>query len=54
MDGSRIASGGMLGLPAKYFRTQDEAQIARIRFQTERYCQLAAKHLVEIRGQAQS
>ena len=27
----------------------DEAQIAKIKFQTERYCRLAAKHLAELR-----
>lgn len=39
-----------IGRPAKYYRTQDEAQIAKIRFQTERYCRLAQKHLAELRG----
>lgn len=39
-----------IGRPAKYYRTQDEAQIAKIKFQTERYCKLAQKHLAQIRG----
>ncbi len=39
-----------IGRPAKYYRTQDEAQIAKIRFQTQRYCQLAQKHLAQLRG----
>lgn len=38
-----------IGSPAKYYRTQDEAQIAKIKFQTERYCQLAKRHLAELR-----
>lgn len=39
-----------IGRPAKYYRTQDEAQIAKIKFQTERYCKLAARHLAQLRG----
>ncbi|WP_231638804.1 gamma carbonic anhydrase family protein [Aurantiacibacter marinus] len=39
-----------IGRPAKYYRTLDEAQIAKIRFQTERYCKLAQKHLAQIHG----
>lgn len=42
-----------IGRPAKFLRTQDEAQIAKIRFQTERYCALAQRHLAQIRGQAE-
>ncbi len=40
-----------VGRPAKFLRAQDEAQIAKIRFQTERYCRLAQRHLAELRGQ---
>ncbi|MCL6249931.1 gamma carbonic anhydrase family protein [Altererythrobacter sp. KTW20L] len=39
-----------VGRPAKFFRAQDESQIAKIRFQTERYCRLAERHLAELRG----
>lgn len=49
--GKRIGKGEIwIGRPAKYYRTQDEAQIAKIRFQTERYCKLAQKHLAQLRG----
>lgn len=49
--GKQIGPGEIwIGRPAKYYRTQDEAQIAKIRFQTERYCKLAAKHLAQLRG----
>ena len=41
-----------IGRPAKYYRTQDEAQIAKIKFQSERYCRLAQKHLAQVRAQA--
>ena len=52
--GKQIGPGEIwIGRPAKYYRTQDAAQIAKIRFQTERYCKLAARHLAEIRGQAE-
>ena len=65
-SGAMLAAGALLspgkvippgeiwvGRPAKYLRTQDEAQIAKIRFQTERYCRLAQRHLAELRGEAQ-
>ncbi|MDE1468155.1 gamma carbonic anhydrase family protein [Aurantiacibacter sp. D1-12] len=39
-----------IGRPAKYYRTQDEAQIAKIKFQTERYSKLAQRHLAQLRG----
>lgn len=39
-----------IGRPAKPFRTIDEAQVEKIRFQTERYCKLAQRHLAAIRG----
>ena len=49
--GKQIGAGEIwIGRPAKYYRTQDEAQIAKIRFQTERYCQLARKHLRQLRS----
>jgi gamma-carbonic anhydrase len=38
-----------VGRPAKFLRAQDEAQIAKIRFQTQRYCLLAQRHLAAIR-----
>ncbi len=49
--GKMIGRGEIwIGRPAKYYRTQDDAQIAKIRFQTERYCQLAKKHRAQILG----
>lgn len=42
-----------VGRPAKYLRTQDAAQVEKIRFQTERYCALAQRHLAMLRGAAQ-
>ena len=49
--GKQIGKGEIwIGRPAKYYRTQDEAQIAKIKFQTERYCQLAKRHLAQIHG----
>ena len=38
-----------VGRPAKYLRSQDDAQIEKISFQTERYCRLAERHLAELR-----
>ena len=38
-----------IGRPAKFLRKQDETQIEKIRFQAERYCALAQKHLQELR-----
>lgn len=43
-----------VGRPAKFLRSQDASQIAKIRFQTERYCRLAQRHLEQLRGQAQA
>ncbi|AKQ41121.1 hypothetical protein CP97_02250 [Aurantiacibacter atlanticus] len=40
-----------IGRPAKYYRTQNEAQIAKIKFQTDRYCDLAQSHLGQLRGE---
>ncbi len=49
--GKMIGKGEIwIGRPAKYYRTQDKAQIDKIRFQTERYCKLAQKHLRQLRG----
>ena len=42
-----------IGRPAKPYRTVDDAQAEKIRFQTERYCRLAQRHLAELRGPAQ-
>ena len=42
------------GRPAKFMRTQDEAQVEKIRFQTERYCALAERHLAMLRGESRS
>lgn len=39
-----------VGRPAKFLRLQDEAQAGKIRFQTERYCRLAERHLAELDG----
>ena len=53
--GKQIPPGEIwIGRPAKYLRTQDAAQIAKIRFQTERYCRLAERHLAAIRGEAEA
>ena len=43
-----------VGRPAKFLRTQDEAQVEKIRFQTERYCRLAERHMAELGGKAQA
>jgi len=42
-----------VGRPAKHFRTIDEAQVEKIKFQTERYCRLAERHLAQLRGAAE-
>ena len=39
-----------VGRPAKFLKAQSEAQVAKIRFQTERYCQLAQRHLAALNG----
>jgi carbonic anhydrase/acetyltransferase-like protein (isoleucine patch superfamily) len=64
-EGAMLAAGALLspgkaippgeiwvGRPAKFFREQDEAQIDKIRFQSERYCRLAGRHLAQLRSQA--
>ncbi len=49
--GKSIPSGEIwVGRPAKFLRAQDASQIAKIRFQTERYCRLAERHLDQLRG----
>lgn len=66
-EGAMLAAGALLspgksippreiwvGRPAKFFRTQDEAQVEKIRFQTARYCDLARRHLAALRGEAQA
>jgi carbonic anhydrase/acetyltransferase-like protein (isoleucine patch superfamily) len=66
-EGAMLAAGALLspgkqippreiwvGRPAKFLRLQDEAQVEKVRFQTERYCRLAERHMAELNGQAQS
>ncbi len=66
-EGAMLAAGALLspgksipageiwvGRPAKFLRRQDPAQIEKVRFQTERYCALAQKHLAQIRGETES
>lgn len=43
-----------VGRPARFLRLQDEAQVEKIRFQTERYCALARRHLAELDGAAET
>ncbi|OYW47170.1 MAG: gamma carbonic anhydrase family protein [Sphingomonadales bacterium 32-68-7] len=63
-EGGMLAAGALLspgkripareiwvGRPARLLRVQDEAQVAKIRFQTERYCRLAERHNAELRRQ---
>ncbi len=38
-----------VGRPAKLLKEQSEAQVDKIRFQTERYCRLAERHMAELR-----
>jgi len=50
--GKMIPAGEIwIGRPAKMLRPADAAQAEKIRFQSERYCRLAARHLAEIRGE---
>ncbi len=64
-EGGMLAAGALLspgkaipageiwvGRPAKFFRKQDAAQIEKVRFQSERYCRLAERHLAQLRGQS--
>jgi carbonic anhydrase/acetyltransferase-like protein (isoleucine patch superfamily) len=61
-DGAMLAAGALhspgkhippreiwVGRPAKFLPTQDEAQVEKVRFQTERYCRLAERHRAELR-----
>jgi carbonic anhydrase/acetyltransferase-like protein (isoleucine patch superfamily) len=51
--GKRIPDGEIwIGRPAKMLRPADAAQAGKIRFQSERYCRLAARHLAAIRGES--
>lgn len=43
-----------VGRPAKFLKVQDDAQVAKIRFQTERYCTLARRHLAALNGQTEA
>ena len=43
-----------VGRPAKFLRLQDEAQVEKIRFQTERYCALARRHMAALRGETEA
>ncbi len=40
-----------VGRPAKKLKEQTPAQVDKIRFQTERYCRLAERHMAELRAQ---
>ena len=66
-EGAMLAAGALLspgkaippreiwvGRPAKFLRIQDEAQVAKVRFQTERYCRLAERHMAMLSGAAES
>ena len=39
-----------VGRPAKKLKEQSEAQVAKLTFQTERYCRLAEQHMAELRA----
>ncbi len=39
-----------VGRPARLLKQQSEAQVAKIRFQTDRYCRLAERHMAELRA----
>lgn len=43
-----------VGRPAKFLKLQDEAQVDKIRFQTERYCALARRHLATLHGTSEA
>ncbi|MCX7677016.1 MAG: gamma carbonic anhydrase family protein [Alteraurantiacibacter sp.] len=42
-----------VGRPARFLRAQDEGQIAKIRFQSARYVELARRHRAALDGQGQ-
>ena len=49
--GKQIPAGEIwVGRPAKRFRDKDDKQAEKIRFQSQRYCDLARRHLAAIRG----
>jgi len=65
-EGAMLAAGALLssgkvippreiwvGRPARFLRAQDEAQVEKVRFQTERYCRLAERHMAMLRDKAQ-
>ena len=39
-----------VGRPAKLLKEQSEAQVDKIRFQTERYCRLAERHMAQLQA----
>ncbi|MEN7537419.1 gamma carbonic anhydrase family protein [Aurantiacibacter flavus] len=43
-----------IGRPAKHFRTIDAAQVEKIRFQAERYCELAERHMAALHGKTET
>lgn len=43
-----------MGRPAKLLREQDEAQVRKITFQTERYCRLAERHMAQLSAAAEA
>lgn len=43
-----------IGRPARFLKTQTEAQVEKTRFQSERYCRLAERHLAQLSGRAQT
>lgn len=49
--GKHIPPGEIwIGRPARRFREQDDKQAEKIRFQSQRYCDLARRHLAALRG----
>jgi carbonic anhydrase/acetyltransferase-like protein (isoleucine patch superfamily) len=63
-EGAMLAAGALLsprkvipareiwvGRPAKFLRAQDQAQLEKVRFQTERYCRLAERHMAALKDQ---
>jgi carbonic anhydrase/acetyltransferase-like protein (isoleucine patch superfamily) len=66
-EGAMLAAGALLspgraiparefwgGRPAKFLRLPAAAQVEKIRFQRQRYCRLAERHLAMLRGQAEA
>jgi carbonic anhydrase/acetyltransferase-like protein (isoleucine patch superfamily) len=66
-EGAMLAAGALLspgksippheiwiGRPAKFLKVQSEEQVGKIRFQTERYCRLAERHMAMLRGQGEA